>query len=179
MASHTKHSFDLRAVQEPKPMEIYSLERDPYSRRIVSHETRKIVVMSQLISFRCRKPGDRVAVCRAPMPVLAVAESVTSNEAASQTKKPGQPVGERRPAGRRRRDVLQVVTRSSILSALHAQLCATTSGSEIQQIVLSAHIDGATPASSAAGLGRDEQLRSPRKCKDIPHPDARLNLQER
>ena len=97
-----------------------------------------------LISLRCRKPGHRVAVCRAPSPVLAVADSNIGVYSAENPKQRLQQEGAGHPTGRRREHVPLVATRPPSPAVLHAQLYATKSSSDKCLIVLSVDVHGAS-----------------------------------
>ncbi|KAE9135019.1 hypothetical protein PF010_g2250 [Phytophthora fragariae] len=85
----------------PEPMEIDAVEASQRQQWSSSGRGRGGREPRALVCFRCRKPGHRAAVCRAPAPVIAHMEHAASDEktpAAQQQKRPG-PVGAGRPTG--------------------------------------------------------------------------------
>ncbi|KAK1941598.1 hypothetical protein P3T76_006662 [Phytophthora citrophthora] len=117
---------------EPEPMEIDAIQDYRGRRRDNSPttSTRPALISGRgsrpLRCFRCRKLGHRAAVCRAPAPVLAhVVADVADNTVADPKN------GDNHPP------------------VLHAQLFATTSGSDPRLIILSLHVNGAKRPLSA------------------------------
>ncbi|KAG3144597.1 hypothetical protein C6341_g18690 [Phytophthora cactorum] len=121
-------AFDVSRARapepEPEPMEIDAIQQFDGRRgaapsaprpRSSPHGSRPMKC------FRCKKPGHRAAVCRAPAPVVA---NVTIKNDVAVTG--------------------QAKNHDNHPPVLRAQLFATTPGSDSRLIVLSLHIDGAT-----------------------------------
>ncbi|KAG2907092.1 hypothetical protein PC119_g11230 [Phytophthora cactorum] len=94
-----------------------------------------------LTCFRCRKPGHRAALCRAPAPVLAHVAADTTP--AIQPKKRSGPVGAGRPAGCYEGPGPPVAAQSSSPPVLQAHFNATTTPSNSRLIVVSLYVVGA------------------------------------
>ncbi|KAG3099240.1 hypothetical protein PI124_g19793 [Phytophthora idaei] len=110
-----------------------------------------------LTCFRCRKPGHRAAVCRAPAPVFAHVDADTTP--AVQPKKRSGPVGAGRPTGCYEGPGPSVVAQSSSPPVLQAHFKATTTPSDSRLIIVSLYVAGARrPLRALLGSGATNKL---------------------
>ncbi|KAG3151013.1 hypothetical protein C6341_g16712 [Phytophthora cactorum] len=117
-------AFDVSRVRapepEPEPIEIDAIQQFD-GRRGATPSTPRPRGLRPIKCFRCKKPGYRAAVCRAPAPVVANITIENDVAVTGQAKN-----GDNHPP------------------VLRAHLFATTSGSDSRLIVLSLHVNGAT-----------------------------------
>ncbi|KAG4061189.1 hypothetical protein PC123_g3883 [Phytophthora cactorum] len=122
-------AFDVSRVRapepEPEPMEIDPIQQFDGRRGATPSAPRPHSSprgSRPMKFFRCKKPGHRAAVCRAPAPLVANVTIENDVAVAGQAK----------------------TATTSSPPVLRAHLFATTSGIDSRLIVLSLHVDGAT-----------------------------------